>query len=1041
MNPFVISENVASRFWQNAVERTGWILIHSLWQFLLVAALAALITCLMERRSARSRHGILVLAMASCVAAPLVTWLTLSADGLESRTVDDRLQDRQSSGILPSNSAHQTSGTTDRLSGHPAVVVRGENATENRSGASASSRADSSHPFMQWTHSLESLVRPWLTWVVTTWFAGVTFCSLRPVAGWHMLKRLRHVGVSPVSDDVQTAVARVSLKLGVRRVVSVLQSSQVQAPVVIGYLRPVILLPLTLLTSIPPSQLEAILAHELAHIRRHDFVINLLQTLVETLFFYHPAVWWLSHRIRIEREHCCDDLVVVSLGNKLDYGRALLAVAEFSGNNSLFALGATDGSLLSRVRRVLRASVDQSADRLNERRPVAIFMLSVTGFVLAMSISWHLSAKDEASKDPSEANTTLDRRAIETGSPDAAVEPKFPTGPATPDEGSPQSDTVVGTLVGLDGKPVAGIKLHAFEGGGPLDLELKTDERGEFRVPRKWRNTEHFLTLVARDGTDQIGWFDFYFHGHSNDGQKPDDGSFKFVLLPLNRTVRGRVTNSAGDGLAEIRLQVDYLQHETNFASAHWRYQSLEGQPLIRGAITDPDGRFELKLPANTSGWLGIVNSEWVGRRINFVNDNNDLAATALKPAAKVAGRVIDSRTGKPMANVGIAAQATEPDMDTGGWGEARTDADGNYVIGGLPAREFAVLLFKTSFKTLTAAAARVSLKSGETQRVDFSLIVGSRIAGRVVDSMSGLPVTGCTVNYSGPARPGPAVLSAKTDANGDFEFFVPPGKCQLYIGEHRESVPGASIEVDVPEDFDPKPVVLKAGPKLDDQGIKIFVGRPLDRKITAHFENLTLIEALERVCQTAAVKLEMGDEIKLIKEPINLDVDAIKLRSALTLILDRFEELAFENRGDHIFVGEHKDVTAINSETINARLDQPFRCTYDDRRLNEVLEDIASRLRIRMQIDEADLRAANLEAGLTARATVETKDLYRQVVRNPDLSSNWAESIRKRKDGTITGRELLQCLLEPVGLDFYLIDDTLHVSSREKAEERNRAN
>jgi hypothetical protein len=108
----------------------------------------------------------------------------------------------------------------------------------------------------------------------------------------------------------------------------------------------------SLVTSIPMPQLEAILAHELAHIRRHDFIINLAQSLMETLFFYHPAIWWLSHRIRIEREHCCDDLVVKLFDNGVEYGRALLAIEQLRSQRTVLALDAKDGSLLGQIRRI-----------------------------------------------------------------------------------------------------------------------------------------------------------------------------------------------------------------------------------------------------------------------------------------------------------------------------------------------------------------------------------------------------------------------------------------------------------------------------------------------------------------------------------------------------------------------------------------------------------------------------------------------------------------------------------------------------------------
>src|SRR5207244_3461916 len=126
----------------------------------------------------------------------------------------------------------------------------------------------------------------------------------------------------------------------------------VQTAVVVGYFRPVILLPVSVVTGLTAAQLEAILAHELAHVRRHDYLVNLLQTLGETVFFYHPAVWWLSSPIRSERENCCDDIAAAVLGNAVEYGRALLALEEHRGVETALTVGARGGSLLARVRRL-----------------------------------------------------------------------------------------------------------------------------------------------------------------------------------------------------------------------------------------------------------------------------------------------------------------------------------------------------------------------------------------------------------------------------------------------------------------------------------------------------------------------------------------------------------------------------------------------------------------------------------------------------------------------------------------------------------------
>jgi hypothetical protein len=230
-----------------------------------------------------------------------------------------------------------------------------------------------------------------------------------------------------------------------------------------------------------------------------------------------------------------------------------------------------------------------------------------------------------------------------------------------------QSATVVGTVVTPDNKPVSGIEIMVFEGGKRLEEEFTTDERGQFRVPKAWRESDHYLTLVARDGRERLGWFDFFFHGHSDNGQKSDDGSFQFVLLPLNRTIHGRLLDDAGKPLAQVPVQVEYLQHEINFASAHWEYQKIGDAALVLGAVTDNDGRFELKLPADSYAWLGAVHADWVHQRIQVTKEKDEVSAVRLVRAAKVAGRAIDSRTGKPLAGVGIGAQALKPEMQSGG--------------------------------------------------------------------------------------------------------------------------------------------------------------------------------------------------------------------------------------------------------------------------------------------------------------------------------------------------------------------------------------
>src|SRR5580658_10053818 len=160
-------------------------------------------------------------------------------------------------------------------------------------------------------------------WIACLWLLGVFALSAYTAIGLARVQRLKRQGLQPVDAAWIQTLENVSRRLGVTRLVRLYTSALAETPSVIGWLRPYILLPVTALTGLSESQLRAILAHELAHIRRHDYLVNLLQTAVETLLFYHPAVWWVGRQIRQEREHCCDDIAVSLCGDPVEYASAL----------------------------------------------------------------------------------------------------------------------------------------------------------------------------------------------------------------------------------------------------------------------------------------------------------------------------------------------------------------------------------------------------------------------------------------------------------------------------------------------------------------------------------------------------------------------------------------------------------------------------------------------------------------------------------------------------------------------------------------------
>jgi beta-lactamase regulating signal transducer with metallopeptidase domain len=280
----------------------GWTLIHFLWQGAVVGALYALLRQALSRSSPQLRYGVGLLALVALVTLPCLTFAHLSAQ--------------------PATLATLAGGTSSVAQRMP--FVRGP-----------------------------GLIRTLVPWTVPLWCAGVLVMAIKALAGWRRVRALARHAVIPAPPVWRHTLRRLALAVGVRLRVELTLSAQVSVPCVIGWLKPVILLPPAALTGLTPVQLEMVLAHELAHIRRHDYLVNLLQTAVETLLFYHPVVRWISQDVRKERELCCDDAAVQACGDPLHYAHALADLAALRSSSLALAQSADGGELTLRVERLI----------------------------------------------------------------------------------------------------------------------------------------------------------------------------------------------------------------------------------------------------------------------------------------------------------------------------------------------------------------------------------------------------------------------------------------------------------------------------------------------------------------------------------------------------------------------------------------------------------------------------------------------------------------------------------------------------------------
>lgn len=286
------------------IERLGWTLVHFLWQGVCVAAMLVIALAFTRRSRPSVRYGLACAAMASMALFPALTFFSLAPEA--------------SAPFTP------VKATVDWLAG----------------GAIVAQAAQGRDPMM---------------WVVFLWTLGVAVFSARLIGGLLQTERWRRRHTQPVGPEWEARAATLAERFGIAQKVSVLLSTHIEVPSAWGVLRPVIVLPAALMVGMTPIQVEAILLHELAHIRRRDYLVNLLQSVLETVLFYHPAVWWVSSVVRREREHCCDDAVIAALGDPMPYARALLQLEERRLTIPRPALSAKESHLMNRIARILGA--------------------------------------------------------------------------------------------------------------------------------------------------------------------------------------------------------------------------------------------------------------------------------------------------------------------------------------------------------------------------------------------------------------------------------------------------------------------------------------------------------------------------------------------------------------------------------------------------------------------------------------------------------------------------------------------------------------
>ena len=311
------------------VDALGWTLFHSLWQGALAALAFALVLYLTRQYSARVRYALGLMALLLALAASIITFLSYYGD--------------HSAGISPAVAVAAPAIAGEAAPALPPAqaAAKGERSTAAKIASFFSDYFGRNLPLF-----------------VTLWLLGVLFLTLRFAGGLLYVQRLKYRQSRPLPGPWPEKLRELAGKAGLRRPIQMLESLRLRVPVVVGHLKPVLLLPAGLVTGLPADEVEALLAHELAHVMRRDYLVNVLQHLLDILFFFHPGIRWISACVRQEREHCCDDFAVELCGDPQNYARALarLEVEGMAGlgaaEPALAAIGPRRG-LLRRIARLL----------------------------------------------------------------------------------------------------------------------------------------------------------------------------------------------------------------------------------------------------------------------------------------------------------------------------------------------------------------------------------------------------------------------------------------------------------------------------------------------------------------------------------------------------------------------------------------------------------------------------------------------------------------------------------------------------------------
>jgi beta-lactamase regulating signal transducer with metallopeptidase domain len=674
----------------------GWTLIHSTWEIAVIGLLFLLLTLVLRRSSSKARYAVALCAMAMCLVLPASTFILLKQSEPNphqpiSQSMDKGLLVAQAKGATPTS-------VGPALNLAPAMAREAE------------------------AESVSKRIEPMLPKVVLVWLVGLLAMCVRLAGGLYSLHRLKRTASPELDDKWKELTESVASRIGLKRSVSILFSDRIESPAVIGFLKSVVLFPVNALARLSPGQVEALIAHEVAHIRRHDMLVNLFQSLIETVLFYHPAVWWISSVVRSEREHCCDDLAIQATGDRAVYAKALVCLEEMRLSPRM-AMAANRGSLVVRIRRIVEGYERSSAPTPSA---IVILLFASLSLALAQSLKAH---------------------------PVANI----------------QSQTIEGVVTDSNGMPAPGASVFLETSSRPNWYQTKkyiTDEIGRFRfeLPR----TSNFWLLAHQTGKGIAC-------------KLPEKSGIQYALkLKRGQPFNVRVTDQGGLPIQGLRVYPTTISigifgfpvtpevadeiAETTDARGKATLSYVEPLSMLQMATLDHRYAKPLK--------------RWPEANGNYIVSTTSEVTLMAHRSSELRGVVTDN--GRGVSGVEVIASSKQVGGNylrsiTGPTGRFEFDQvlEGTYTISS--ARDDKPLTYKV------VAPQRVTLREGQVKELSIPLVPGTIVRSKIEQAGSQFAqVTQVRIlKREWPDYPGYVVIPGP---DGKFSIRLPEGNFQAHL-------------------------------------------------------------------------------------------------------------------------------------------------------------------------------------------------------------------------------------------------------------------